>query len=378
MPKTAEVVIENTSPLDLNKAASPQVMPVAKRPRSVTLRDVAAHAGANLAAVSMVLNGARSNGGVSQATRERIMGAARELGYQVNPHAQRLSSGRCNNTIALFSLHLEPTSGMPKVQRIQQHLGNSGFDAVLHGYGNFNELQPVRQTALMADLRRFKPRAIVCDSAGLLPETLAEMYAYQDEGGLLVCFDQKVELNCDQVIFDREHNTYIAAKRLLEAGHRKLGLFIPGPQQPIGHDRALGFERALREYGGETRREWMAYGHAETGGAEFAQQWLKLPPQERPTGICVVNDHAALAFMFVVQQAGIRIPEDVAVVGHDDAPLGRYYSVPLTTVTNPLEEISNTVVSLLQDRLSDRYSGPPRRVVLRGELQERGSVAPIA
>lgn len=342
----------------------------------VTLRDVALRAGANVASVSVVLNGSRSTGGIATATRDRILTAAAELGYRVNPHAQRLSTGRCQNTISIYSLDLSFSSAMPKVQTIQHLLSQEGYDAALHGYGNYSEIRSVRQTELMANLRQLKPRAIVCSNWGLNAETVAEMHAYTNEGGIIITFDHPMEAAWDQVVFDRVHNTYAATRHLLESGHRKIGLFVPGPKSPVFNERYVGFKRALDEYEGVSQPEWMWFGMPESGGAEAARCWLELPASDRPTAVCLVNDYAALTFVSILQQAGVEVPGDVSVVGHDDAEFGKHLAVPLTTVSHPMMEIAESVFELLQERLKGNHQMPPRQKVIRGELKVRATVSP--
>jgi len=104
----------------------------------------------------------------------------------------------------------------------------------------------------------------------------------------------------------------------------------------------------------------------------MVHQFLQMA--ERPTGLCIVNAYVALAFMVEVMHAGVRIPQDVSIVGHDDQPIAAYCPVPLTSVSHPAREIAQAVVALLLDRLAGSQE-PPQTVVIRGELTMRGSVA---
>jgi DNA-binding LacI/PurR family transcriptional regulator len=111
------------------------------------------------------------------------------------------------------------------------------------------------------------------------------------------------------------------------------------------------------------------------GGAELAKQFLAL--KERPTGMCVVNDYVALAFMAELIKVGVRIPQELSIIGHDNQPIAIYCPVPLTSATQPVDKIVDSVVDLLIERL-EGGTAPPRTVVITGDIVVRDSVAPPA
>lgn len=348
----------------------------------VTLKNVAAYAQANLGSVSSVLNGSQSTSRVSSATRERILKAATELGYVANPHAQRLKGRRNQKLVQIFSLYpLLPAIG-GIIGKMQGELRLEGFDAPFHGYADFSTWGPtmaVNQAALLSELRRSKPRAIICHMSGLQEESLAELQGYQAEGGVLVTFDQASTLPCDQIVFNAQENNYCAARHLLEQGHRRLGLYQSEPK-PLSLEQYQGFERALQEFGLELRKEWLfwATDSAGQGGIGLAEKFLALPHQQRPTGMCVMNDVAASAFTSTLAQAGVRVPEEVSVVGHDDAEFSAYLTPPLTTVAYSQQQIVLETLKMLRDRLENGFDRPPCQVTVQGELVRRHSTRPPA
>ncbi len=104
----------------------------------------------------------------------------------------------------------------------------------------------------------------------------------------------------------------------------------------------------------------------------MAHRFLALA--ERPTGICIVNDYAAFAFMVDITRAGIRVPQDISIVSHDNQSIASRCPVPMTAVSHPAEKIASTVVEMLLERM-DGLDTPPRTVTIRGDLVERESVA---
>lgn len=346
---------------------------------SITLSHVARAAGVSKATAGFACAG---NGLIAQSTRERVLEVARELGYEANPHAKRLAEGRSLNEITLFSLNLDLGVGTRKLQKLQSLLSQRGYKVPIQGFGALIGQAAQTQVAeFLGDLRRHKPRAIVCYTSQLGPPAIQELCRYQDEGGILVCYDFPVEIECDRVIFDREDSTYQAARHLIENGHSRLGLFMLGPQA-VGGVRLEGFKRALGENGLEVRNEWLFasgdHWQPETGGVEMARYFLELKPENRPSGVCLLNDAAALSFLATLARSGVAVPTQISVVGHDDTPASALSGVvPLSTVSHPSEAIVAGVIELLSGRLSGQYDGAPREIRVRGEMRARHSVSPL-
>ena len=348
-----------------------------KPEKAMTLEDLAAALGMSRASVSRAFTG---KGRIAPQTRERVLQMARELGYQPNPHAQRLAGGRALNTVGLFSLGLDYGVTTEKIKIIQQLLSQRGFHVPLYAYSSYDSVTAVRQVELMNSLRQQQPRAIICAARGLESDALEQLRLYQAEGGIVVCYDYPTDIDCDQVIFDREDNNYRAARHLLKLGHKKIGLYVEGDRKPsmelplIG-PRLRGFERALQEHDLSVNPDWIFHGsNAEAGGAALAQQFLAL--KERPTGVCIVNDRAAVVFVNEVQRAGLNVPADVSVVCHDDQPIAGYCAVPLSAATHPSLDIAQNVVDMLSDRINNCSGSEARHRWIRGTFIERASSAP--
>lgn len=345
--------------------------------QKITIQDVAQAVGASKSTVSAAFTG---NGRISPARRAEILSMADQLGFEPNPHAQRLSNGHCNNMIALFSLDLDLGVGTHKLKIIQRLLAAQGYDVPVYSYGSFGGGEIVPVAKMMNTLCRQRPRAIVCFTSDFSADVWSELERYQSEGGTVVCYDFKVPLACDTVVFDREDNTYQATRHLLKLGHRNIGFYRSVPFDLSSNDaRFRGFRRALEEWDLELRAEWLFHeGLDEEAGELMAKKFLKL--KRRPSAMCIVNDTAAAMFVIRLREAGINVPSDVSVVSHDDTPIARCSAVPLTTATHPVENIAHQVVSLLLSRLRGEYQGEPRCKVIRGELIVRQSCTlyPIA
>lgn len=340
-----------------------------------TIHDVAEALGMHKSTVSLALSG---KGTISAATRDRVRNVASQLGYEPSAVAQRLAHGLRNTSVCLFSGVLDVGLATEKILLIQQELSARAFEVPIY---TCPELTDKAQAAQIKQVCRQRPQAILCATQSVSPEVFRELETYQRAGGTVVSYDTPVPLECDQVIFDRENNAYQVARHLLEQGHRKIGIGMSktpewlwgAPNVPRTH-RLQGFRRALEEFGVPVRKEWLFENAPyEPGGTEMACRFLQLA--ERPTGMCIVNDYMAFAFMVDVMRAGVRVPRDVSIVSHDNQAITSRCPVPMTSASQPTKQIAQSVVAMLIERLNG-YDGAPRTVTLRGELVSRESVAP--
>lgn len=350
--------------------------------RAATLNDIAQALGLTQATVSYALSG---KGRVAPQTRQAVLDTAKKLDFRPNPHAQRLIKGRSNDTVGLFARSLDLGVATLKLQILQNLLVQQGFRAPIYVCGNSPSTEDTNsQVEAMQNLCAQSPRAIVCNMVSLRPEVSRELERFRAQGGLVICYDTPVEAELDQVLFDREHNAYLAARHLLDLGHREIAFYggwdVPNPQ------RKAGFERALAEFGLEPRPEWVSWegtdearaadGFCEQAGLRLAELFLKL--KTRPTAIQISDDIVAAVFMAELLRRGVQVPHEVSIVGADDLPLATYISaIPLTTVSQPVAAIAAAVVELLTERIGDTSSHGARHVIVRGELVQRQSTRPL-
>ncbi len=341
----------------------------------VTLEDVAQIVGVTPMTVSRALH---NTGRVAERTREAVREAAEQLGYEPNRDAQRLAGGRDQRTIAILPSGLDYDVTLRKVARIQQQLSLRGYSVPINALGAFSQPEAREQTSQLREQRRQKPRAIVCKFGVLHPDAQEEVRHYHGEGGIVISFNDPADGDWDQVLFDREDNSYQAARHLLELGHRDLGFWASSTSRRTVGPRLQGFRRALREFGVAERAEWEFGGgyhlENERSGATLAAQILALP--NRPTGMCIVNDSAAQACVAELVRGGLSVPDDISVVSHDDLPIARYSAIPLTAVSHPIEETARAIVEMLCERIECGFDGPPRRLTLCGQLSVRQSTGP--
>lgn len=193
---------------------------------------------------------------------------------------------------------------------------------------------------------------------------------------VVVCVREVVGMLADQVLVDNEQGGYLAARHLLRLGHREIG-YIAGPmpsgQMPNAR-RLVGFQRACREAGADLPDDCIAQGNLRfDGGAAAARQLFA-----RRTGITAIfaaNDAMAFGAWSVLQRAGLRVPEDVSLVGFDNSALSAAMVPALTTVEQPIAQMGQRAVALLLERIKQRDK-PVERVLLPPTLVQRESCLP--
>ena len=340
--------------------------------------DVARAAGTSKATASRALSG---NGAVSSNVRQAVKDAAERLGFEVNPYAQRLSTGMARNVVGLFSLTLDYMAWQT-MSHLHHELAAQGYEAPLYTYGYSLEDWPDYRP-LLSSLIRQQPQGLICNTFKLPPEATDLLYQYIERGGTVVGIHSLLEMPCDQVYFDRYANIRLAIRHLLEAGHREIGL-----GGLITHDLVKplirGFQDEIGAFGIDPQNSWLINAENENAsyastdeahGATLADNFLKL--KKRPSALCIINDTTAATFVHQLIAKGYDIPDDVSVIAIDGSPITMYSVVKISTVVQPREEMAAQAVSFLQERLNGAYQGKPRKLVFSGEVIARDGVRKV-
>lgn len=332
--------------------------------RPVTMKDVAIKAGVSRSAVSFVLNDRRSVG-LSDDTRDRVLAAAAELGYRPNAGARALAK----KTSDWYGLVTEIVTAPFAVDIIK-----GAQDAALvdgkHLLIASTESDPTIETAAIERLLEHRVEGILYAAtwhrAVELPEIAREVPTV-----LVNCFD--AEGRFPAIVPDERAGGRRATERLLAAGHRRIGFINLDPEIPAAVGRRSGFHEALQDAQIEIDDSLEVPGHATAhGGYDAATALLELA--EPPTAIFCANDRMAMGAFDAVKERGLRIPQDVAVIGFDNQELIAGYLRPgLTTVALPFEQMGALGVELLADIIAGRPTAT-ETVTVDCPLLERASV----
>jgi DNA-binding LacI/PurR family transcriptional regulator len=174
----------------------------------------------------------------------------------------------------------------------------------------------------------------------------------------------------DYVAIDREAGTYRATKHLIELGHKRIGYIAPPWGMNPDHPKLVGIVKALREKGLPEPILITSDGHTRLAGRLAVQSFSTLSP--RPTAIVCYNDLVAIGAYRGLRDLGLRVPEDVALIGFDGIEDGEYLDPPLTTVSVPVEALSQLAVQFLLNRINGEAKEPQQETIVP-ELLVRGS-----
>jgi LacI family transcriptional regulator len=329
-------------------------------PSRVTIADVADRAGVSPTTVSHVLSGKRV---VNAGTRDGVMEAIRELGYRPNHVARNLRT-RQSHMIAV----LVPDITNPFYAVLTRGLADA-VDAA--GYGTYvcsTDGQHDRERKFVQDVMDRGVDGIVFASG----ETVSEVtFGPGDYATPIICIGGHLDHPmCDAVTPDDESGSCEAATFLASRGYKRIAM-IQGPPH-YGEQRTAGFRSAMRAARYKVPSELMVRGDwTRKGGYQAMSHLMALP--ERPDAIFCANDLMAIGALDVAHELGLEVPTDVAVVGFDDVDAATIVTPQLTTVHNPAYDTGSTAGDLLMSRMTGRYSGAGRTVVLPCPVVVRGT-----
>jgi LacI family transcriptional regulator, galactose operon repressor len=344
----------------------------ARKPHRVTVRDIAQLAGVSVATVSRVLNG-RSD--VSDETRSLVTRVMREQGYRGRPRTGRKPNGAANGRPGFVVGLL-----VPLVQPVYFSAIFGGAAEALHEQNIKFMLTPTlhqreREISLFAWLMQG-----MADSALLIlpDESSDELEALLDQGYQYVVVDPRKPLaeRIPSVSAAHASGADQAMQHLLSLGHRRIAAVTGPAGWQATEDRRRGYYAALAGAGIPLRPELEVEGDFEISGGVAAGEAL-LDLRNPPTAIFAFNDLLAIGVMQALRARGLRVPEDVSVVGFDDLAYATIVTPRLTTVRQPLAEMGRTAVSMLV-RLLEHKRIETVHVQLGTRLVVRESTAPVA
>lgn len=330
-------------------------------PSRPTSADVARHAGVSRATVSYVLNG-RTDHTISEATRQRVWATVRELGYAPNASARTLRAGRSN--IVLMPLPEYPFSPAvdAMIENLDRELAARGLCLLLHGD---RTAAGVEGATAWAELR---PAAVYLDAHRC---TRAAVTLLRRAGVEVVLLHGPTTSSYAPVVpMDQTAVARLATQHLLDRGHRRLACLVPGGQlSTLATQRWRAVAATAHERAATTER--VDCDLTIDSLTPAVTRWTE--PSHRPEAIYAYNDEFALMLVQALGQSGIRVPEDVAVVGSGNLPLGAMLHPRLTTVHFDTAAIGRAVASSIRQLLDGQDVDPQLAAAVQPHLVIRDS-----
>ncbi|MBY8864372.1 LacI family DNA-binding transcriptional regulator [Streptomyces sennicomposti] len=336
---------------------------------SSRLKDVAALAGVSIRTVSNVVSG---TGPVAEATRARVQAALDELGYRPNLAARNLRAGRTGLIgLVIPELH-SPYFGELAGLIVEAARQRSWTVAIDQTYGDGEA-----ERRLLEGTGGWVVDGLVISPWSLRPE---ELTARARDLPLVLLGEQPAPGLADRVAVDSVLAADEATTHLLRTGRRRIAAIGPQPHLHNGtaRQRLEGHLRALRRAGlepEEALRRPVRSLHRRDGAEAMT---ALLDSGARPDAVFAFSDELALGALHVAHERGLRVPEDLSLVGFDGIEDGRYAHPPLTTVVPDKKQIAERALQCLADRIHGPVSQvPPLDVVVPHRLEIRGSTCPV-
>ncbi|MCX7840791.1 MAG: LacI family transcriptional regulator [Anaerolineae bacterium] len=328
-----------------------------------TSQDVAKRAGVSIATVSRVLNNSPH---VRPAVRRKVLRAIQALRYQPNRTAQRLRA-RQSKVLGLIISDIQNPFFTSVVRGIEDVAYHNGYSLVL-----CNSDEDPDKEKLYVDVMRAEA------VAGVIIASASEAQPHIDD--LLkaripvVALDRRIkDRRVDSVLTTNVQGAYEAVEHLIQQGHRHIGFIGLPLTRTTGRERFEGYQRALRQHRIPVRRTYVRIADAKQQGGYTATLDL-LTKQPRLTALFAANNLTTLGALAAIRERGLRIPDDISIVGFDDMPWATLLDPPLTAVAQPTYELGQQAAQLLLARLKE----PTQRVVhlqLKTTLVVRGSTS---
>ncbi len=332
------------------------------------MKDIAKRCGVSTATVSKALNGQPD---IGEETRERILRTADELGYMANASARALKTKRSYDIGVLF---VDPMHGGLAHEFFSTMLDGIRREAEKHGYDItfINSSVGQRQTSYLQHCRYRGLDGVVIASADYFDPMVAELV--QSELPVVTVdhvFNNRISVVSDNLVGMDALVRYVYGK-----GHRKIAL-IHGEVTSVTRNRLTGFHRACEELGLTVPEKWMRRGvfHDPKGCYQITKELLSQP--EIPTCIFFPDDYSYIGGYNAITEAGLRIPEDISVVGYDGIPLSRIISPVLTTWRQDADGLGTVATARLIEQIEHPRTAILDRVIVTGSLQSGGTVGEI-
>ncbi|MDR3574322.1 MAG: LacI family DNA-binding transcriptional regulator [Anaerolineaceae bacterium] len=327
----------------------------------ITLNELAKAAGVSASTVSRALN--ESEHPVNDETRQRILALANELGYRPNMVARSLKMDRTYAIGIIVDNIVSPFS--PTIIRgIQDELKSHNYYSVIMN----TDWDPEVETEAIHQLISRSIDGIIFVESWLRGANPTLDLANKPYVFVHRLFSKTFG---NSVLVDEQYGARLAVEHLARLGHRRIA-FINGPQGwDASADRLTGYKDVLAQLGIPYDPELVEEGNWEVqSGYPAAKKFLALA--QRPTAIFAANDLMGLGAIYAIQEAGLRVPEDIALVGYDDREIASLARPTITTVTLPCYEMGQASASLLLSRLENQ-SEVTEPIRIQGKLIIRES-----
>ncbi|MEY8522273.1 LacI family DNA-binding transcriptional regulator [Lachnospiraceae bacterium 38-10] len=326
-----------------------------------TIKDVAARSGFSTSTVSRALSGKIF---VEEETKRKILEAVEELHYRPSMIAKSLKDKK-TMTIAVMVPDLNSLFYSTLVDSVEKYASEEGYTVILcNGHGSVKT-----EKRSMEMLQNRFVDGIICLS---VTDEITHIWKASKQSGIPVVFiNREFQNDMSCIVNDGEYGCHLITKYLLEKGHRRIYGIFGSQDTQISIRRKIGFQKAMEEFGvWEERLALMDASRVQTA-YEYAKKILG--GDERPTAIVISEEAMVIGVYRAAAECGLRVPEDLSLIGFDNVYTAEYMQPPLTTCDAQISELAEKSVKCLLRQISGEDIGR-ERIYLRSGIEERASV----
>jgi LacI family transcriptional regulator len=331
-----------------------------------TIKEVARYAGVAPSTVSRVLNGRPF---VTDEVRHRVENAVAMLGYRPSSVARSLRM-RSTQLLGMVVRDMSNSNFAVICEAAEAAAQERGYSLLVCN-SNRSSSKEARYLELLIQRQVDGVLVFVAD------ERVNNLKPWLEQGIPVVLVDSELPVPIDQIRSDGEHGGYVAARHLLELGHRRIAVLVYSQELVVGRSRLRGCLRAFAEFRVAPDPALVRYCHSSPESAEA--EALHVLRVEKPTALLATSLQLTTGLLRAVGQLGLKVPADLSIVGFDETELTRQYQPTLTVVARDVPAMGAQAVSLLLDRMEQAEVAPPRLVTIPFALRPGGSTsAPMA
>jgi LacI family transcriptional regulator len=326
---------------------------------SATIKEIASLARVSAVTVSRALN---NKPDISVETKERILTIAKRVRYTPNGLAKSMIT-RTTKTIGLIMPNSKDPFYAEVIHGICKKLRDHGYSTVLCTSENDAD----QELALMRTLREQR-----VDGLLLYPLQRDERYVHELKHSsvpYVLLNRHSKALKCDYVMNDNVWGAFEAVNHLIEEGHKKIVYVCAWPKASSGKERIMGCKQAIHSKGLPPSALHIEY--CDETIEDCYQLVKRLIAQGELHAIFAWDDRLAIGALKAIQEQGLRVPQDIALVGYDGIEISAHLFPPLTTVLQPSHQIGETAAQILLERLKHKDKSEPKHVVLKPRLVVR-------
>jgi len=335
----------------------------------ITIYDVAKKAGVSISTASKALNDRKD---VGEKTKEKIKQIAKELSYEPSHFARGLAMKKTGNIgVLTVRYYSTPMLTNPFYSKIIEGIEEGLIDSELNLITNVLRKEQMESFELPKMVKEKNVDGLIL--LGYIPEKFVELIV--NKAMPVIVVDNYVNENISMIVTDDEGGAYSAVSYLVKTGHKKIA-YISGPSPRMSfRKREEGYKRALNENNLPVNPNFILYNDSEEPGYEWMKKILQYG--EKPDAIFTSNDVTAILCINMLRECGLKVPDDISVIGFDNIEMGQHFIPSLSTIDIDKERIGIKAVNILSDKIKNKTKSVERIIfpvslIIRDSVKNRG------